>query len=291
MTTYSGKTVKENKASIVYTVDSYADGISFGKNRINSAETWRDELALDLLDEEDLLRFRRRFTLDSKNTIENLECELMNLSERGILSRAHIVLGTTTDPFFPFDNKFDCSMKFLSLFQRYIPGLLTVQTRSPLIVLAMPILKKLGKHAAVTMCIETNDEDAIRRYTPGLPRAAERLKAARALRSFGVDVTLQVAPVLPYGDWRKDAALFAEELIGAGDSIYIRCLLDGANQTVDRQQFKNVAKALARDRKFHWLRKDSANPLTTAIGVLSPEKLKLGSPIHLEERQLNMFAA
>lgn len=292
-----GKTAEQDRrkvtrpAQIVYTVDSFAGGVAFGRTKVREPETWRDDLALALTDEEDLLRFRKRFTLDSKNTLPALEVELKELSEKGILRQTHIVLGSTTDPFYPFDSKFDGSMKFLSLFEKYTPGLLTVQTRSPLIVLAMPVLTKLGRRAAVTIGIETPDEDAIRRYTPGLPRAEERLKAARALRSFGVEVTLQVAPVLPYGDWRKDAAPFAELLIGAADKVYVRAMLDVGESNDAQMRARTMCKTLAQDRKFHWLRRDSAAPLINSLEILAPDKLKLAAPVHLEEKQLKMFAA
>ncbi len=285
------QTKNNSSSSIVYTVDSYSDGVSFGKTKVASAQDWRQDLTLELTDNTDLLRFRKHFTLDDKKSLDTLEIELMSLSQKGILGSSHLVLGTTTDPFWPFDRKFDGTMKFLALFQRYVPGLLTVQTRSPLIVIAMPVLAQLGKRAAVTIGIETPNEEAVRLYTPGLPRAEERLKAARALKRFGVQVTLQVSPVLPYGDWKKDAVPFAEQLISAADYIHVQPLLDGSEESNTKTRNTHVAKALARDRKFHWLRPDSANPLISAIEILAPEKLKIPVPTHLEERQVRMFAA
>ena len=280
-----------SKAQFVYTVDSMAGGIVFGRTRVKDPVHWRDELALALTDEEDLVKFRQRFNLDERMALPQLEAELQALAEKGILRQTHIVLGSTTDPFYPFDSKFDGTMKFLSLFKKYTPGLLTIQTRSPLIVLAMPILTQLGRRAAVTMGIETMDEEVVRRYTPGLPRAEERLKAARALRSFGIEVTLQVAPVLPYADWRRDAAAFAEALAGAADKIYLRNMLDISETTQTRAKYRMLTKALAQDRKFHWLRRDSTEPLMKALQVMAPEKLTLAAPVHLEEKQLSMFAA
>jgi len=281
----------QGKAQFVYTVDSFAGGIVFGRTRVKDPTAWREELALALTDEEDLVRFRQRFNLDERMALPQLEAELKALADKGILRQTHIVLGSTTDPFYPFDSKFDGTMKFLSLFKKFTPGLLTVQTRSPLIVLAMPILTQLGRSAAVTIGIETPDEEVVRRYTPGLPRTEERLKAARALRSFGIEVTLQVAPVLPYGDWKKDAGGFAQMLVGAADKIHIQNIMELSAQSQTDVKYRMLSKALARDRKFHWLRRDSSDPLTKAIEALAPEKLIMSAPVHLEERQLNMFAA
>lgn len=275
----------------VYAVDSYADGVSFGRTKVGDGGVPGGSHSLKLEDDRDLLRFRKHFSLEKGSSLDALELELMNLSQRGILRESHIILGTTTDPFHPFDRKFDGTMKFLALFQRYTPGLLTVQTRSPLIVLAMPVLTRLGDRTTVTMGVETDDEEAVRKYTPGLPRAEERLKAARALRNFGIKVTLQVAPVLPYGDWRKDAPRFAQELITASDYIKVASLLDGSEESNTRNRSTFVAKGLARDRKFHWLRPDSANPLLTAITVLAPAKLELPVFSTPADKQIKMFAA
>ncbi|MCB0339798.1 MAG: hypothetical protein KDD53_09340 [Bdellovibrionales bacterium] len=182
-------------------------------------------------------------------------------------------------------------MRFLQLFLRYTPGLLVVQTRSPLIVLAMPVLKRLGEHASVTMAIETNSEEVARKYTPNLPKVSERLQAARALRRFGVEVTLQVAPLLPYGDWRAEAGNFAELLVENSDFLSVRPLISKSDLEQRRNAGGTLAKALARDRKFHWLRPDAAIPVIEQIERLAPEKLHMPLRKHLGEKQLNMFAA
>ena len=155
----------------------------------------------------------------------------------------------------------------------------------------MPLLTALKGKVGVTIGIETNDEAMSRRYAPSLPRPAERIKAARSLRNFGVKVTVQAAPVLPYGDWKKSAVQFAEELIECSDYIYVRPLLDGSERENLSTRNTYVAKTLAEDRRFHWLRPDSANPVVTAIEVLAPQKLRLPDNASIGDRQLKMFAA
>lgn len=283
---------RERQASApIYTVDSFADGISFGKHTVNSRMDLTDAFQLGFDGMEDYPRLRSRYALDQRDPFVELERQMMRLSRQGTLSRATIVFGTSTDPFLPFECRFDASMKFLQLFQRYTPGKLIVQTRSPLVVIAMPVLRRLGKHTSVTIGLETQDEESVRRYTPGMPKATERLKAAQSLRHFGIAVTLQAAPLLPYGDWKRDAGAFAEILIAQADRIRIQPLTDGRFETERRVRHSELARKLAEDRKFHWLRPDTATPLITEIERRAPEKLKLEQLPHLVNRQISIFAA
>ena len=276
---------------ITYTVDSFEDGIVFGQHKLDEGQDPREYYALRVQEDGDLVRLRSRYSLHQDNPFHELEKHLMRLSSQGILRSSAIYFGVSTDPFLPFQGKFDSTMKFLNLFEKYTPGVLIVQTRSPLVVLAMPVLKKLGIHAAVTMGIETPLETAAQRYTPHLPRAEERLKAAAALRRFGIEVTLQVSPVLPYGDWKKDAASFADTLVEHSDYVHVKSLTDGSERVERKVRMTSVAKKLAEDRQFHYLRPDTAKPLLNALDAIRPEALRAPVRSQLKPKQMSMFAA
>ena len=283
---------KSCQTSVVnYTVDSFANGIAFGQHKLENCADPRDFYSLRMRDDSELVKLRSRYILHKNNPLHELELSLMRLSRQGVLHRSSIYFGVTTDPFHPFEDKFDASMKFLRLFERYTPGMLIVQTRSPLIVLALPVFKHLGRHAAVTMGIETPSEEMAKLYTPGLPRIGERLRTVDALRKFGVEVTLQVSPVLPYGDWRKDASVFAQTLAEHGDYVYVRSITDGSEGIERKLRSSDTARRLARDRLFHYLRPDSANPLISALEEIAPEKLLPPTRGHLQARQMEFFAA
>jgi DNA repair photolyase len=141
------------------------------------------------------------------------------------------------------------------------------------------------------MGIETCDEQAVRRYTPNLPRVEERLKTARALRRFGVNVNFQVAPLLPYGDWQKDAKAMAEMLVENADYINILPMNDGSYEAQKSLRQCPIAKKLAEDRKFEWLRKNSTQALIEEIGSLDQKKLHVPEFRHLKDPQLKIFAA
>lgn len=275
-----------------YVVDVEAGGIRFSPHLIEQTE--RDPRIARRLRLEDVAsgtcRSKRSLS-GAHNGLAELSEKLQSLSRRGLLGQCVITFGMFSDPFYPFEGKFDVSMKFLELFQQYRPGLLQIQTRSPLAVIAMPILKKLGDACTVTIGLETHREDLARRYTPELPRVEERLKMARALRNFGVPVQLQVGPVLPYGDWRKDAHEFAEVLREHADSITLSPLYDGTKESERLLRHLRAAKLIAEERAFYYLRQDAHLPLQLALEKIAPEKLSVPKAWKIEKRQLEIFAA
>lgn len=273
------------------TIDTFKGGIAFGQHRLEPGSDPRDHYHLRLQSESDLLKLRSRYSLHKEHIEARLESHLSRLSRQGVLRRASIFFGVNSDPFFPFEGKFDSSMKLLKLFEKYVPGKLYIQTRSPLVVIGMPVLRKLGANVGVAFGVETCCEDSARRYTPFLPKIEERLKAMNALRSFGIEVTAQATPLLPYGDWRSDAPAFAELLARHADYVYVRPLLVRSEDGSTQIRSSPVAKLLADDRKFHWLRHDSANPLLTALESIAAHKLKIPPQTHLASKQVRMFAA
>lgn len=158
-------------------------------------------------------------------------------------------------------------------------------------MIALPVLKRLGKHVSVTIGVETCDEKSVIRYTPGLPRVEERLKTVTALSRFGIETNIQVSPILPYGDWRKDASVFAKVLVDHADHLHIRPFLDGSERRQRALRNHGAVVRLAEDRKFHWLRPDAATPLITAVEQLAPQKLILPVREYLKDKQIAIFAA
>jgi hypothetical protein len=68
-------------------------------------------------------------------------------------------------------------------------------------------------------------------------------------------------------------------------------MTDGTERTERQIRQTVIAKRLAEDRKFHWLRPDTANPLISALEKIAPEKLAIPVRQHLQSKQLKMFAA
>ncbi|MEZ4754801.1 MAG: hypothetical protein R3A13_10930 [Bdellovibrionota bacterium] len=283
----SSRLENESDFRISYTVDSFGNGIAFGKHKHRIDDDPREHYYLRLEDKSELVKLKSRYSIENSKPLSELESHLKSLSKQGVLAQAVIHLGTSTDPFIPFEGKFDVSIKFLELFKKYTPGLLVVQTRSPLIVVAMPVLTALGNRCSVTIGVETHKDEIRQKYTPHLPRIEERIKTARALRRFGIEVQLHATPILPYGDWKKEAVDFAEFLAENSDFVFVK----GFNLDNNISKKSRIARRLAAERKFHWLRKDAATPVLNALEKIAPEKLIQPAREQLRDKQLDMFAA
>ena len=285
-----------------YTVDFISEGSASGELTLalSSKKISEDTIPQDrinwlrLEDDIDSMSLKSRYSATKENPLHSLEHHLNRLSRSGDLGTSEITFGCFSDPFHPFANKFDVSIKALELFARYMPGHITVQTRSPLLVIALPVLKRLGNRVTVSIAVETNDEQSVLKYTPGLPRIEERLKMATAFRRFGVETAIQVAPILPYGDWKNDAEGFAATLVKHADFITVSSFHElEASNNLSARSLKNhgTVARLADERKFHCLRKDAAEPLRAAIMKLDAKKLDLPERLALKDRQLSIFAA
>jgi len=277
--------VRGRPNSPILVVDSYARGISIGRA---DSEERSFQLLIDGDGGASPGGLRSRYVMQSGEPLGDLERHLARLSSRGELRRTTVVFGVTTDPFHPFDEKFATSMKFLELFERYAPGKLVVQTRSPLIVIGLPVLKQIRHNTFVQIGLETPMEEVRRRYTPDLPTVSERWKTIRALKRFGFKVGVQVGPMLPYGDWRKDAAAFAEDIVAEADFVSVQSVADAARGA---RPSGAIARKLAADRQFFWLRADTRKPLCEAIERLAPGKLSHPASIELPDAQLALFRA
>jgi hypothetical protein len=286
----SAQSSANGAARIVYSIDSYLDGISINKHRIRSNDlTWEFPLAIE---EDSAMLSGERFEFSrGLQPFHELEVQLARLSRQGVLRESVFYLGVNTDPFHPFDQKFDASMKLLELLAKYQPGMVFIQTRSPLLVIAMPQLAKLGLHCAVNVPIETTDERVRRFYTPTLPTIEERMSMIIALRRFGIEVNVQAGPLLPYGDWRTDANAMAKELVKVANRVQPIGFSDGSEQREQELRGSTIVKRLANDRKFHWLREDASEPLRAAIAALDSEKLLPVMRPQLQSAQLGFFAA
>lgn len=105
-----------------------------------------------------------------------------------------IILGANSDPFYPFEGKFHFTLKVIEALCESQVQQIVIQTRSPLIVLALPLLSSLRDKLVITMALESRDEQLHLRHSPQFPRPAERIKAARALKRAGFTVAIQAAP-------------------------------------------------------------------------------------------------
>ena len=262
-------------------------GADAESGRISSPQQFH----LRFRDTRDYLQPTGRYFLYREQYLGGLEKHLSQLHHQGVLENTVVFFGTTTDPFLTLHKKFDVTMACLQILERYTPKLLVVQTRSPMVISALPTLKHLGNRAVVGIPIETFLEKAVLRYTPGKPRIAERIIAADGLRKQGIRVNLMVSPVLPYGDYERDAWDFAELLAAHGDYVTFGALATGGEAEERALKIMPVAQKLAADRQFLWLRPLCYRPVFQALKSIAPEKLQLPVRPVAHKGQLNLFAA
>jgi len=122
-----------------------------------------------------------------------------------------IFLASSTEPFPPQESRLGITRSVLEAMLDEPPDALIVQTHSPRVVEALPLLKCLAAVCAVRCHISIeSDLDRL----PGLPRpaatVADRFSAAQALKQAGLEVVITVAPLLPINDPERFFARVAQ---------------------------------------------------------------------------------
>jgi hypothetical protein len=220
-----------------------------------------------------------------------LEQTLSQLRKDNLLDKAVFYFGTTVDPFSALNKKFNVTMSCLDLLQQYRPGLVVVQTRSPMVISGLALFKMMAPRVVVAMSVETRLESAVQRYTPGQPRIKDRLIGADGLRAQGIPVNLVASPLLPYGEYYRDAWEFAELLDKHADFISTGCLASGEPGEENQLRALPLARRLAADSKYRWLRPYAHRQLYYALKVVAPQKLRLPAHSYSSSSQLSLFAA
>ncbi len=290
-------------AESVYCINTYPNGITLSIHNIASDNEEEEVLSIEpdqfhlrVKDTKDYRLPTGKYFLYKQNYIGALEQHLSALHKADKLRGTVFYLGTIADPFLSLHRKFNVTMAVLELLQQYRPGLVVVQTRSPMVIAGLPMLKGFDERVVVAMPIESNSERIIQRYTPGLPKLAERLVAADGLRKQGLRVNLLASPILPYGEYHRNAWDFAELLDRHADYISLGCLAAGTKASggkIDETQLKSlpIARRLVADDQLRLLRPHAYRYLYYALSVIAPEKLLLPIKVDNKPNQLSLFAA
>ena len=146
------------------------------------------------------LAFERRIFV-KENAAEVLRRTLRTGSERhlALLGRETIVIGTATDPYQPAERRFRVTRSVLEVLAEH-PGLsIVIITKSPLVTRDVDLLRRIARHSeiCVHLSLITLDRPLARRLEPRAPTPEARLRALGRLRENGIDVGINVMPVLP----------------------------------------------------------------------------------------------
>ena len=183
------RTAWYSRADEVLCLNTYPNGITLSSHRLRGssrggakeveAASSKEELIpghfhLRFRDTRDYLTPPGKYFLYKEDYADRLTRHLAQLRKSGRLTRTVVYFGVMTDPFLSLSKKFDVTMACLDILERYRPGFLVIQTRSPMVIASLAQLKMFRERVVVSIPIETRLEAVVTRYTPGQPRIAER---------------------------------------------------------------------------------------------------------------------
>lgn len=132
-----------------------------------------------------------------------------------------------TDPYQPAEGEAVRLPTILRALIQYPPKLFAIQTRGPLIVRDLDLLRELNRvtRLRVSFSLTTNRDDVRRWYEPHCEPLEDRLAAIRRLRDAGIRVFATLAPILPCEPEELAAQALAatcENIIG--DPFHVRAV-------------------------------------------------------------------
>lgn len=152
---------------------------------------------------------------------ENAPALLAKALKPGML----IYCSPLVDPYQPAEEHQSLMPAILETILRRPPAIFTIQTRGPLILRDLPLLKELHRITSLRISFSiTTDDDSIRRlYEPHCAPIPERLATIAALNSAGLAVHATLAPLLPCDPIRLlDAVLDVTAEPTVGDPLHLR---------------------------------------------------------------------
>jgi DNA repair photolyase len=139
----------------------------------------------------------------------------------------------------------------------YPPGLLTVQTRSPLVADDFPRLAALGDRCWLSFTLETDLDEVRRALTPRCPAVAQRVATIQAARRQGLQVQIAVSPCLPYSSVEEFGGLLVE----LGDRVVVDSYVSGDGQGGKRTAQTGVGLHYATQQWGDWRSEGEAHAL------------------------------
>lgn len=134
-----------------------------------------------------------------------------------------ILVGSVTDPYQGVESKHRLTRGILEVLTiEPYPGLVSVLTKSPLVLRDVDLLRRLPR-AEVGLTVTTTDDKISRFLEVRAPVASQRLKALEALHAQGIETYAFVGPLLPHFRYEPDAldALFSELARVRVSSIFV----------------------------------------------------------------------
>jgi DNA repair photolyase len=193
---------------------------------------------------------------------DKLRRELRRLDEKGQLANTAIFMSSATDPYQGAERQWRLSRACLDAFLERPPGLLVLQTRSPLVAEDFDRLAALGTRCWLNFTLETDLEAVRKALTPRCPSIDQRVKTLQQAVTRGLQVQITVSPCLPY----SAVETFGELLVRHSQRVVVDTYISGDGNGGKRtaataipalysaQQWGNWRAEEAADALYQWLR-------------------------------------
>jgi len=172
----------------------------YALDRALSGRSANDELRAEIEAIPPWLAFERH-VLVKEDAPSILKHELRPGSPRlaALLGGEVVVVGTATDPYQPAERRFRVTRGVLETLAGHRGLSIVIITKSPLITRDVDVLCRITERSSVTVHLSliTMRRDLARLIEPRAPTPGARIRAIARLRSAGIDVGINVMPVLP----------------------------------------------------------------------------------------------
>ena len=139
-----------------------------------------------------------------------------------------IVVGTATDPYQPAERRYRVTRGVLEALAEVSGLRVAIITKSPLVTRDVDVLARLASRSSLIVHVSliTLDRELARRIEPRSPTPESRLRAIARLREAGIEVGVNVMPVLPgITDRPSDLEALVAAIAGAGATFAGACAL------------------------------------------------------------------
>lgn len=188
---------------------------------------------------------------------DKLRTELARLARKGALDTTAIFMSSATDPYQGAERQWRLSRACLDCFLAYPPGLLIIQTRSPLVEEDFGRIAALGTRCWLNFTLETDRDEVRRAVTPLCPSIERRLRTLQRAQQAGLQVQITVSPCLPYSSVEQ----FGELLIAHGQRVIVDTYTSGDGQGGKRTAATQIPTRYAELGYGNWRTEEAAEAL------------------------------
>ena len=134
-----------------------------------------------------------------------------------------VVIGTATDPYQPAERRYRVTRSVLEVLAEYDGLRVTIITKSPLVTRDVDLLVRIARRSRLSVHVSliSVDRELARRIEPRAPTPEARLRGIARLRANGIEVGVNVMPVLPGITDGPEAVDALVRAVKAADASYI----------------------------------------------------------------------